>query len=258
MNRETILVIDDDEGVISVLESILSSEGYDIRAANSATRGLELIAEKAPDLIILDLRMPGMSGVGFLNEIAGDDGKPKYPVLVLTAHGKMSSFFQNIDVDGFMLKPFRSNELVTEIHRILALRGSRNHIPPVVTSRRRSVLIAEDDDQISNMLALEFSRAGYATEQTNNGSDAIGKAILSRPDALVIKAVLTSMDGAKAASILRTIPKTSQLPIILYDEDGLAGPKREILLRNGDLSAFVSSRDPKEILDAVAHVLRPA
>jgi DNA-binding response OmpR family regulator len=256
VDRESILVIDDDESVISVVESILTSEGYDVRTADSAARGLEMIAQRAPNLIILDLKMPGMSGVGFLNEISGDDGKPKYPVLILTAYGKMSSFFQNIDIDGFMLKPFRGDELVAEIRRILALRGSKSRLPPIVTSRRQTVLIAEDDDQISNMLALEFSRAGYATEQTNNGSDAIGKAILSRPDALVIKAVFSSMDGGKAAAILRTIPKTSRLPIILYDEDGSSGPKREVLLRSGEINAFVPSSDPRKILDAVTHVLR--
>jgi CheY-like chemotaxis protein len=118
------------------------------------------------------------------------------------------------------------------------------------------VLIAEDDDQMSNLLALEFSRAGYATEQTNNGSDAIAKAILSVPDVLIIKAVFSSMDGAKAASILRTIPKTRQLPIILYDEAGLTGPKRDAPLRNGDINAFVPSNNPREVLDAVTRVLR--
>jgi len=256
VDSETILVIDDDEGVVSVLNSILTSEGYEVRTADSAARGLESLAEKKPDLIVLDLKMPGMSGVGFLNEIAGDDGKPKYPVLVLTAYGKMSTFFDNIDIDGFMLKPFRGDELVAEIRRILTLRGSRSHTPPVVTSRRNTVLIAEDDDRISNLLALAFSRASYATEQTNNGSDAIGKAILSTPDALVIKAVFSSIDGAKVASLLRTIPKTRQLPIILYDEEGLLGPKRESLLRTGDINAFVPSNDTKQILDAVAGVLR--
>ena len=129
MDKETILVIDDDQGVISVVQSILTSEGYEVRAANSATCGLESIGEKIPDLIILDLKMPGMSGVGFLNEISGSDGKPKYPVLVLTAYGKMSSFLNNISIDGFMLKPFHGDELVAEVNRILTLRGSKRPSP---------------------------------------------------------------------------------------------------------------------------------
>ena len=112
MNRERLLVIDDDVAVVSVLRTILTDEGFDVLTADSGFRGLEILQEATPDLIILDLKMPGMSGMGFLNEILGADGKPKYPVLVLTAHGTMSGFFQNIDIDGFMLKPLRGDLLV--------------------------------------------------------------------------------------------------------------------------------------------------
>ena len=257
MAKERILVIDDDTAVLSAVQAILTDEGYDVLTADSGFRGLETLRKEAPDLIILDLKMPGMSGMGFLNEILGADGKPKYPVLVLTAHGTMSGFFQNIDIDGFMLKPLRGEALVKEVNRILSLRSSkRARAPAVVMSRKSKVLIAEDDDEVSNTIAGAFSRAGYATEQINNGSDAIGKAILSSPEVLVIKAVLPALNGSKVASILRTIPKTNQILIILYDQDGRSNPMRDPAQRNSDVSAFVPSSDPNEILDAAARVIR--
>jgi DNA-binding response OmpR family regulator len=255
MAHEKILVIDDDAGVVSVLHSILTDEGFDVVTADSGIRGLEILQEYTPHLILLDLKMPGMSGVGFLNEISGEDGKPKYPVLVLTAHGNMSGFFKNIDIDGFMLKPVRGTELIAEVNRILCARNIRKtSTPEAVMSKRKKVLIAEDDDEVSNILALAFLRAGYTTEQTNNGSDAIGKTILSRPDVLVIKMLLSSMNGNKVAAILRTIPKTNPIPIVLYDQDGLTNPLRDSLLKNGDINAFVPGNGSREILDAVDRV----
>ena len=260
MDKAKILVIDDDAGVVSVLRSILADEGFEVWTANSAHCGLTILLEKSPDLIILDLKMPGMSGVGFLNEISGSDGKPKYPVLVLTAHGSMSGFFKNIDIDGFMLKPVRGEDLVLEVNRILAARNSlkkpRPDAPDVVMSRKKAVLIAEDDDKTSNILALAFSQAGYATEQTNNGNDAVGKAILSVPDVVVLKAVLSSMNGNKVASVLKTVPKTCHIPVVLYDQDGFASTSKDALMRSGDITSFVPNNSPKDILDAVAHVLR--
>ena len=256
MGKEKILVIDDDADIVSVVHDILSTEGFDVLTAESGTRGLEMLRDNTPDLIILDLKMPGMSGVGFLNEISGPDGKLKYRVLILTAYGNMSSFFKNLDIDGFLLKPMRGDDLVAEVNRIFSSRSAKPRPPPeAVVTGRKKVLIAEDDDGASNTLALVFSRAGYVTEQTNNGSDAIAIAILSIPDVLVIKAVFSAMNGSKVASILKTIPKTSHLPIVLYDQEGFANPMAEAMLRSGEISAFVPNKSAKEILESVSRVL---
>ncbi len=257
MDKEQILVIDDDPGVVAVLEVILGAEGYEVLSANSSDRGIELLRDHTPDLIVLDMRMPGMSGVGFLNQITGSDGKLKYPVLVLTAYGKMLDFFKNVEIDGFMLKPMHVNELVAEVDRILSLKSSkRKSRPGMVKGKARTVLIAEDDAEASNRLALAFTQAGFKTDQTNNGSDAIGKAILSEPDALVIKVVLPSMNGNLVVSTLRTIPKTSRLPAILYDQHEILSSVKDALLKLGGITEFVSSNGPREILEAAARVFK--
>lgn len=255
MAKERILVIDDDTAVLSAVQAILTDEGYDVLTADSGFRGLETLRKEAPDLIILDLKMPGMSGMGFLNEILGADGKPKHPVLLLTAHGNMSSFFGNIDVAGFMLKPVHGDALLKEVQRILSLRNSeRSRAPGDAMGRKRKVLIAEDDDEIGNGIAAAFSQAGYTTELAGDGSLAVGRAIISDPDVLVIKAVLSALNGSKVASLLRSIPRTSRLPIVLYDQDGRSRPMGEAAPRNPDVSVFVPTNDPNDILEAVARI----
>ena len=83
-----ILMIDDDVNLVNVFRLVCEAKGYHFSAAYSAREGLQKIRDVEPDLIILDMSMPGMGGVGFLKEISSADGTPRHPVLVLTAHAQ--------------------------------------------------------------------------------------------------------------------------------------------------------------------------
>ena len=74
---ETILVVDDDRGLVQTLDTILSAEGYKVSTAPDATQGLQVLDSVDPHLIILDLKMPGISGAGFLSRISQADGALK-------------------------------------------------------------------------------------------------------------------------------------------------------------------------------------
>ena len=117
--NKLILLIDDDTSLLLTLSDFLIHEGYEVVTANSGEMGLKQLEQCAPDLVILDMSMPGMGGVGFLREITDESGKPSHSVLVLTARANMADFFANVDVDGFIAKPFELRELREEVHRIL-------------------------------------------------------------------------------------------------------------------------------------------
>lgn len=121
--KRKILIIDDDASLLTTLSDFLSFEGYDIATADSGEEGLARLESLTPDLIILDMSMPGMGGVGFLKAISDARGKPSHPVLVLTARANMAEFFANVDVDGFVAKPCDPNDLLMEVARIIFLRS---------------------------------------------------------------------------------------------------------------------------------------
>jgi CheY-like chemotaxis protein len=75
----TILVVDDDPAVVTTLQKTLESEGYAVLAATDGAQALRIVNRTPPDLVLLDLKMPGVSGVGFLKQIAGPDGKSRFP-----------------------------------------------------------------------------------------------------------------------------------------------------------------------------------
>ena len=131
-HRKLVLIVDDDKAVRRAIQITLESEGFEAISVPSAKRGLEILADSKPDLIILDVRMPKMSGIGFLKQILGPDEKLQFPVLVYTAWPKMADFFENINVDGFVTKPCGGSKLLTEVYRIVSAHNPASEVAEVV------------------------------------------------------------------------------------------------------------------------------
>jgi CheY-like chemotaxis protein len=247
-------MIDDDTTVLSSFQHLLASEGYEVTTASNAKRGLKLIHKMEPDLIVLDMRMPGVSGVGFLKEITTDSGKLLYPVLVLTAYAKMSSFFENIELDGFMLKPCKADDFLSEVERILATRDASIQAKQK-TKRKRTVLLGEDDFTERRVLRETLESAGFVVDCAENGSDILGKAIMMTPDVIIVNIVMPQMNGDAVAAMLKEVPKTQRIPVIMYAADeSISGLKKETVGHKG-LGTFLSSNDANTVLAAVQRIL---
>ena len=80
-----ILVIDDDSAVTDLLSLLLRSQGFDVTATNNSTDGLSLIREESPDVVVLDLMMPGMDGLDVCRELRKSSG---VPIIMITARGE--------------------------------------------------------------------------------------------------------------------------------------------------------------------------
>lgn len=114
-----ILVIDDDAGVTTLLKRSLAYEGYLVDVANSGEAGLSLSRVRAPDLVILDVMMPGLDGFEVLHRLraAGD----VMPVLMLTARDTAGDQVQGLEsgADDYVVKPFDFEVLLARVHALL-------------------------------------------------------------------------------------------------------------------------------------------
>ena len=122
MAGETILLIDDDATLRELLAAQLHTAGYRTREAADGTIGLRLAAEAAPDLIVLDVMMPGMSGWEVCERLRAPSGaKSRVPIILLTAKGeefdKLRGF--RLGVDDYVTKPFSFAELVARVGAVL-------------------------------------------------------------------------------------------------------------------------------------------
>lgn len=117
-----ILVVDDDVKIASFLRRSLALEGYEVAVANSGQDGLRVVAERSPDLVILDIMMPGVDGLEVCRRIraAGET----MPVMMLTARDAVSDRVKGLDTgaDDYLVKPFALEELLARVRVLLRRR----------------------------------------------------------------------------------------------------------------------------------------
>ncbi|MFN9476258.1 PleD family two-component system response regulator [Acidovorax sp.] len=116
-----VLIIDDSPTVVAVLRKTLASAGYDTREALDAERGLALIAEEPPDLVFLDIILPGMNGFNALRHIRKTPASHHIPVIMISGneHATEQFYANRIGADDFMKKPFSRHEIFARIEALL-------------------------------------------------------------------------------------------------------------------------------------------
>ena len=123
-NGATILVVDDDKNILQVLEARLASAKYKTLTARSAEEAVELLTLHPVDLVVSDVKMPGMGGVGLLNEILVQ--WPLVPVILLTAYGSIPDAVSTIrsGAADYLTKPFDGHQLLQKIATLLGKKAA--------------------------------------------------------------------------------------------------------------------------------------
>jgi len=127
--KKRILIIDDNPGLRSSLTAFLTAGGFEVETSEDGDVGLEAVRRWQPDLVILDLRMPGKGGWDVMKEIRDDPRTVDLPVILLTAvkdqESKVLGFRSG--ADDYLEKPFHALELMARIDRILQTRGRHDN-----------------------------------------------------------------------------------------------------------------------------------
>ena len=120
-----VLVVDDEPNILLSLEFLMQQAGFQVVTAEDAERAQALISQQPPDLILLDISLPGMSGFDLLEQLRAADATADLPVIMLTAHGREVEKEKGmaLGASDYITKPFSTRELVG---RVEALLGSGN------------------------------------------------------------------------------------------------------------------------------------
>lgn len=135
MNQETprrVVYIEDDQEMIDLVVLILTRRGFEIKGAHGGRNGLDLVLQDPPDLVLLDLMMPGMDGWEVYQQIKANESTRNIPVIIITAKAQAIDRVLGLHiakVDDYIAKPFRPQELVDSIDRVLA-RASQQDLNP--------------------------------------------------------------------------------------------------------------------------------
>jgi two-component system alkaline phosphatase synthesis response regulator PhoP len=119
--RPDILLVDDNEQNLELLEAFLEDVGCTLRRATDGLEALRLIGQKVPDLILLDVMMPRMSGFQLCRRLKGDPATRHVPIVMVTALGEVSDVERAHDVgaDDYLVKPVNKPDLIDRVHKWL-------------------------------------------------------------------------------------------------------------------------------------------
>jgi len=172
--KARLLVVDDDPGLLRLLTIRLRAENYDVEAVESAAAALQALARVRPDLVITDLRMDQMDGIGLLKEIQGR--APGLRVIILTAHGTIPDAVQATQSGAFafLTKPVDKQELLDKVQKALKVSGFAD-----TTEDWRSEIVTRSP-LMEERLAQAHMVAGTDARVLITGESGTGKELLAR------------------------------------------------------------------------------
>jgi DNA-binding response OmpR family regulator len=153
--KSRIMLVDDEQAIRHSLGEILRLEGYDVVTAESGEAAIDFLGREVFDLILLDLKMPGMSGLDVLRYI--NKATPETKVVLLTAHGSLESAIEALrqGAHDYILKPASSHTIINSVEQALSKRAEQH---------RRRLLVEQLETSIQRLKDAEGLEVGGVTE----------------------------------------------------------------------------------------------
>jgi DNA-binding NtrC family response regulator len=181
----SVLVVDDESGIVESLEILLKGDGYEVRTALGGRAGLEALEEGVPDLVITDIRMPGVTGLEILTEALERD--PEVPVVLMTAQASLQSAMRAVNEGAYyyVQKPWSNDELLAICRRAVEARNLRVENRDLKREIRRSGRGGGPrpiGQSRSFIKVLELAQTAAPTDSTLliSGESGTGKEVLAR------------------------------------------------------------------------------
>lgn len=158
--RATILVVDDDTGTLKLLEAQLAGEGYVVRTANSGEDALASVEKQLPDLILLDVMMPGIDGFEVARRLKANSRSRPVPVILVTVLNNLASRLTGLEAgaEEFLSKPVDRSELLVRVRNLLKIKeyndfiANHNRILEEQVAARTAEL-KKNEERLQNILA---------------------------------------------------------------------------------------------------------
>jgi len=121
LSKQTILVVDDEQDLLDLIEYNLKKEGYNVLKAENGVRGLEMVKEHKPNLVLLDIMMPKLDGIQVCEKMRANPDLKAIPVIFLTARSDEKTEVEGLDIgaDDFITKPISTTKLLSRIKAVL-------------------------------------------------------------------------------------------------------------------------------------------
>jgi CheY-like chemotaxis protein len=239
-----VLLCDDDPVIREVLGMLLREHGYAATAVGRGRDAVDRAAAEHPDVILLDLRMPGMTGWQAIRELKARPQTCGIPIVVMSALTPAADPDLAARTEGWLTKPVDSDRMDQVL--AAALNGARD---------RPTALIVEDDDDLAAVLVAIFAQRGVRAVRAATQQEAIAQLAQLRPDVLVLDLHLPDGDGYGVVDQLRRDGQLCSVPVVVYSAHQVDAADRE-RLRLGEMTFLTKGYDsPDELARRVVGVV---
>ncbi len=224
-----VLVIDDDPTVRDLMRRFLDKEGYMVITAEDGEAGVKLARDLHPEIITLDVMMPGLDGWSILRQLKADPHLAGIPVVMLTILDEESRGY-TLGASDYVTKPIDKKTL----REALARFGSAAQSP--------RALIVEDETETRRQIRRVLTAEGWQADEAANGRIALQRLAEGRPDVILLDLMMPEMDGFEFLAELRKEPGGLEIPVVVItaadlsaaDHERLRGGARDILNKRSD------------------------
>jgi DNA-binding response OmpR family regulator len=244
-----VLVVEDDSPIRALVSDLLHDEGYNVLQASDGFEALTQLREMRPDLIVLDLMLPGMTGWQFLERSQEQLEHGNIPVLILSAVNGQDNDSSSLGVAAWLNKPI-------DVDRFLgAVKGLAGPAKPVRRGRpsfdprtASSVLVVEDDYMIGELLVEHLSGEGFAPRITSSIEGALVQIERQRPAMIVLDLMLPGRSGWDFLRERCSLPALASIPVLVIS----AAPEARLLEAMAlGADAFLSKPFDLDVLSAM-------
>jgi PAS domain S-box-containing protein len=212
-----VLVVDDEADARELVRRTLESEGYRVKEARTGAEALEAARRLQPDLITLDVMMPGMDGWAALRRLKADPELQATPVVMLSivADRELSLSLGAVEA---MPKPIDRDELRRLTARLVNRQGEG-----------RTALVVEDDPPTRELLCRNLRDEGWTVDTAENGAIALERVTRQLPDLILLDLMMPVMDGFEFLANLRLMDEGRNVPVLVVTAKDLSPEDRERL-----------------------------
>lgn len=231
-----ILIVDDIEANVKLLEAKLASEYFDTLSANDGESALEIARSQAPDLILLDVMMPGIDGIEVCRALRADERTAHIPIVMLTALSDIEDRVRGLEAgaDDFLTKPANDLTLFSRVRSLIRLKMMVDELRARQATNRDddgltlaqlgedltgNILLIEHDEIQRQNLERKLDAAGHVVMTAGGGEDGMALARERHPDLAIVAVDLGAEDGLRLVSQLRGDERMRHLPILLLLDD---------------------------------------
>ncbi len=207
-----ILVVEDNAATGQLIESQLTSSGYETLRCDQPERATEMAAEHQPDAITLDLLMQPVHGLEVLLQLKNDPRTLNIPVIVVTIVDQ-PGVGTALGADEYLVKPVDKATLLAAVERCLRSRGGG--------TPARAILVVEDDASTREMIEELLTARGFSVITAADGAKARSLVVHALPELVILDLVLPKMSGLELLAEWRGSPRTADLPVFVLTSKDL-------------------------------------